>query len=60
VGTRHGKLAILSIDANRMANDGHIFYRSANGVWLTDQVLVKYFQLYEVPPTTNRTPKELE
>ncbi|HKK79355.1 MAG TPA: RNA 2'-phosphotransferase [Phaeodactylibacter sp.] len=60
VGARHGKLAILSIDANRMADDGHIFYRSANGVWLTDKVPVKYFQLYEVPPTTNRAPKELE
>lgn len=49
VGVRHGKLAILSIDARQMAIDGHLFYRSPNGVWLTDQVPVGYFQLWKAP-----------
>jgi len=47
VGARHGKLAVLRIDAKRMAQDGYIFYRSANGVWLTDEVPVAYFHLCE-------------
>jgi len=43
------QLSILSIDARQMAIDGHLFYRSPNGVWLTDQVLVGYFQLCKAP-----------
>jgi putative RNA 2'-phosphotransferase len=26
-----------------MAEDGYIFYRAVNGVWLTKEVPVKYF-----------------
>jgi putative RNA 2'-phosphotransferase len=29
---------ILKVDAGRMRRDGHKFYLSANGVWLTDSV----------------------
>src|SRR6516225_10177512 len=38
VGARRGKPVILKIDAGRMRRDGHRFFLSANGVWLTDAV----------------------
>ena len=31
-----------SVDALRMHRDGHTFYRSANGVWLTERVPPQY------------------
>lgn len=39
VGQRHGKPAILQVDAQRMEEQGSVFYLSANGVWLTNSVL---------------------
>lgn len=42
VGKRHGKPVVLEIDAKQMAEDGHNFYLSRNGVWLTNFVDVKY------------------
>jgi putative RNA 2'-phosphotransferase len=42
VGARHGRPAVLRIDAARMHTDGHRFFRSANGVWLTDAVPPEY------------------
>ena len=42
VGKRHGEPVILAIDAKRMAEDGHHFFLSRNGVWLTDYVDPKY------------------
>lgn len=39
VGARRGgPVAIITVDAARMAAAGHVFYRSDNGVWLTDEV----------------------
>ncbi|HWG97871.1 MAG TPA: RNA 2'-phosphotransferase [Pilimelia sp.] len=38
VGARHGVPVVLRVDAAAMAAAGHLFYRSANGVWLTDAV----------------------
>ncbi|MDN3238144.1 RNA 2'-phosphotransferase [Glycomyces tritici] len=38
VGSRRGKPVVLVIDAERMAGAGHAFYKSENGVWLTDHV----------------------
>lgn len=38
VGARRGKPVVLKVDAGRMHRDGHTFYPSANGVWLTDLV----------------------
>lgn len=38
VGQRHGKPAILKVDALRMHMQGFKFYLTDNGVWLTDQV----------------------
>lgn len=38
VGARHGKPALLTILAGRMHLEGHVFYRSTNGVWLVEHV----------------------
>ena len=38
VGKRRGRPIILEVDAAAMAQAGHRFYQSANGVWLTDRV----------------------
>lgn len=42
VGSRHGKPAVLHIDAARMAEDGFRFFLSENGVWLTNEVPPAY------------------
>jgi len=43
VGARRaGELVVLTVDAAAMARDRHAFYRSANGVWLTDAVPARY------------------
>ncbi|MEH0970515.1 RNA 2'-phosphotransferase [Micromonospora sp. CPCC 205546] len=43
VGARRaGELVVLTVDAAAMARDGYAFYRSANGVWLTDAVPARY------------------
>ncbi|MGB2571537.1 RNA 2'-phosphotransferase [Micromonospora citrea] len=39
---RSGAVVVLTVDAAAMARDGHVFYRSANGVWLTDAVPPAY------------------
>jgi putative RNA 2'-phosphotransferase len=39
VGARRGgAIVILTVLAGQMAREGHVFYRSDNGVWLTDEV----------------------
>ena len=42
VGQRHGKPVIYTVDSGKMHEDGYRFFRSANGVWLTKQVPVRY------------------
>ncbi len=42
VGQRHGKPVILTIDTAKMHETGVLFYRSENGVWLTDFVAAEY------------------
>jgi putative RNA 2'-phosphotransferase len=42
VGARRGKPVVLTVDAGGMHRDGHKFYLSDNGVWLTDAVPSKY------------------
>ena len=44
VGRRHGKPVLFAVDAARMAGDGLRFYRSENGVWLTDAVPAQYLK----------------
>lgn len=42
VGSRRGSAIILKIDSKQMHLDGIKFYKSANGVWLVDEVPSKY------------------
>jgi len=42
VGQRYGKPIVLSINSKQMHKDGHMFYLSKNGVWLTEFVQVNY------------------
>ena len=44
VGLRHGELVIYEVKAKEMFNDGFKFFISANGVWLTDHVPIKYLR----------------
>ncbi|MGK5011750.1 RNA 2'-phosphotransferase [Janthinobacterium sp. MDB2-8] len=38
VGARHGKPVVLTVNAAAMQAQGHVFYVSDNGVWLTQAV----------------------
>ena len=44
VGQRRGTPVVLVVEAGRMHRDGRAFYRSANGVWLTDSVPPEYLR----------------
>ena len=44
VGMRHGRPVLFTVDSARMASDGLLFYRSENGVWLTDAVPPQYLK----------------
>ena len=45
VGQRRGKAVVLEIAAGNMTQDGFLFYRSENEVWLVDHVPAKYIKL---------------
>lgn len=45
VARRRGIPVILVVDAGRMFREGHAFYQSENGVWLTEHVPVLYINL---------------
>jgi putative RNA 2'-phosphotransferase len=49
VGARHGKPVVLVIDAAAMRQAGYVFYRSANGVWLVDDVPPQCLRRFETP-----------
>ena len=42
VGSRRGAPVILKVDTAKMSEEGHKFYISKNGVWLTDDVPTKF------------------
>lgn len=42
VGQRRGRPVVLTIRSGDMHRQGHVFYRSANGVWLVDHVPAKF------------------
>ena len=48
VGGRHGKPAVLIINAADMHKDGHRFYISENGIWLTNNVPPQYINFQHV------------
>ena len=47
VGRRHGKPVVYEVLSGDMENDGYLYYRSVNGVWLTKTVPVKYLRKKE-------------
>lgn len=47
VGSRHGKAVVLLVKSLEMQQQGHHFFQSANGVWLTASVPPLYLQLVE-------------
>lgn len=47
VGSRHGKPVIYQVDCQKMAADGHVFFLSANHVWLTKHVPAQYMSKCE-------------
>ncbi len=44
VGARRGRPVVLIIDAAAMRSAAHPFYRSENGVWLTEHVPVQFIR----------------
>lgn len=48
VGARYGKLVLLEIDATEMYQQGMVFYRSANNVWLTENVLTQFINVSNI------------
>jgi putative RNA 2'-phosphotransferase len=44
---RRGKPVVLVVEAGRMHAEGNAFYRSENGVWLTEAVPARYLRLPE-------------
>ena len=47
VGSRRGEAIILEIDSGAMYANKIKFYKSKNGVWLTDNVPAKYIKLHK-------------
>lgn len=47
VGARRGRPVVLSVDADAMHSDGHVFRVSENGVWLTEAVPPRYLRFPE-------------
>jgi putative RNA 2'-phosphotransferase len=56
VGGRHGRAVVLEVAAREMASDGHEFFRSSNGVWLTDVVPPRYLSPRGAPSPATRAP----
>ena len=44
VGQRRGKPVLLEVDAAAMNREGHEFFRSENGVWLTEHVPARFLR----------------
>ena len=42
VGRRYGRPVVLKVASGEMHGCGHLFFRSANGVWLTEHIPVRY------------------
>jgi putative RNA 2'-phosphotransferase len=47
VGSRHGTPVVLVVDARGMVEEGRVFHLSADGVWLTNEVPVRFLHLAE-------------
>lgn len=49
VGSRHGKPAVLRVDAAKMHQEGHIFYKATEEIWLVKEVPPEY--IHSLKPT---------
>ncbi len=47
VGSRHGRLVLLEVNAAATRAAGYTYYRSANGVWLVDAVPPEYLRVID-------------
>lgn len=47
-GKRHGISAVYRIKAGEMSHNGYQFYKSTNGVYLTDHVPAEYLELIQI------------
>jgi putative RNA 2'-phosphotransferase len=47
VGQRRGRPIVLAVEAGSMYRDGYLFFRSENGVWLTEAVPPGYLRFPE-------------
>ena len=48
VGSRHGRPVVYRVMAGKMSDDGMVFYKSVNGVWLTKSVPVEYLRKEDI------------
>jgi putative RNA 2'-phosphotransferase len=46
VGARRGDAVVLVVDAEGMSAAGHTFWRTGNGVWLTDHVPARFISVH--------------
>jgi putative RNA 2'-phosphotransferase len=53
VGKRHGKPVVLTISAEAMNREGFVFFRSENGVWLTENVPIEFIKFPSEDTTVN-------
>ena len=58
VGRRRGRPVILAVDSGRMSGEGHRFYLSQNGVWLTEAVPWKYITPLEEASFASEAPEK--
>lgn len=55
VGARHGRPVVLEVAAPDMVADGFAFFRSDNGVWLTEAVPAAYLASPRAPAASPRS-----
>lgn len=44
VGKRHGKPVVYRVRSGEMSEQGYVFYRSKNGIWLTKAVPIEFLE----------------
>lgn len=44
IGSRHGRPVVFVVDTEAMLKDGFEFYESGDGVWLTNDIPVRYLK----------------
>ncbi len=60
VGQRRGRPVVLKIRAGEMHRAGHVFWRSANNVWLVDSVPPHFIKPLSWPMHSGGLPRHIE